>query len=45
MSEYCDYEVNEPALEIKKNEDGTYQIQIYIVRTWNFDDIVGKKTI
>lgn len=42
--EYCDYEVNEPSLQIKKNEDGTYQIQIYIVRTWNFDDIVGTMT-
>lgn len=42
--EYCDYDVNEPSLEIKKNEDGTYQIQIDIFRMWYFQDGVGRMT-
>lgn len=42
--EYSDYDVNEPALEIKKNEDGTYQIQIELFRLWSIDDGKGKTT-
>lgn len=42
--EYDSYDVNEPALEIKKNEDGTYQIQIDLFRLCLLDDGIGKKT-
>jgi len=42
--EYCDYDVNEPSLEIKKNDDETYQIQIDIFRMWYFHDGVGRMT-
>ena len=42
--EYSDYDVNEPALEIKKNNDETYQIQIKIIRLFYLDDGVGKLT-
>ena len=41
--EYNSYDVNEPALEIKKNDDETYQIQIDLFRLWGFD-AVGKIT-
>ena len=42
--EYSDYDTKEPALEIKRNNDGTYQIQIEIYRLFYFDDGVGKAT-
>ena len=42
--EYNSYDVNEPALEIKKNDDGTYQIQIDLFRLWGFYDDAGKIT-
>ena len=42
--EYSDYDVNEPSLEIKKNNDETYQIQIKIYRLFYLDDGVGKVT-
>ena len=42
--EYNSYDVNEPALEIKKNDDGTYQIQIDLFRLYLLDDGIGKVT-
>ena len=42
--EYNSYDVNEPALEIKKNDDETYQIQIDLFRLWGFYDGAGKIT-
>lgn len=42
--EYNSYDVNEPALEIKKNDDGTYQIQIDLFRLYSLDDGTGKET-
>ncbi len=42
--EYNSYDINEPALEIKKNDDGTYQIQIDLFRLWGFYDDAGKIT-
>ena len=42
--EYSDYDENEPSLEIKKNDDETYQIQIKLFRLWSFDDGIGKIT-
>lgn len=42
--EYNSYDVNEPALEIKKNDDETYQIQIDLFRLWGFYDDAGKIT-
>ncbi len=38
---YNDYDVNEPALEIKKNNDGTYRIQIDLYRLFLLDDGIG----
>lgn len=42
--EYNSYDVNEPALEIKKNDDGTYLIQIDLFRLYSLDDGIGKET-
>ena len=42
--EYNSYDVNEPALEIKKNDDATYQIQIDLFRLRGFYDGAGKIT-
>lgn len=42
--EYNSCDINEPALEIKKNDDGTYQIQIDLFRLWGFYDDAGKIT-
>ncbi len=42
--EYNSYDINEPALEIKKNDDETYQIQIDLFRLWGFYDGAGKIT-
>lgn len=42
--EYLDYGVNAPALEIKKNSDGTYRILIDLYRLYLLDDGVGKET-
>lgn len=42
--EYNDYDNDEPNLEIKKNDDGTYQIQIGIFRLIQLDDCVGNAT-
>ncbi len=41
---YSDYDVNEPSLQIKQNNDGTCQIQIELFRLWSFEDGVGKIT-
>lgn len=40
--EYNDYDVDEPNLEIRKNTDGTYTIQMGIFRLAYLDDGVGK---
>ena len=42
--EYNSYDVSDPALEIKKNDDETYQIQIDLFRLWGFYDDAGKIT-
>lgn len=42
--EYNSYDVDEPMLEIKRNEDGTYAIQIGIYRLIQLDDCVGNAT-
>lgn len=42
--EYNSYDIDEPALEIKKNDDGTYQIQISFFRLWMLDDGIGRET-
>ncbi len=42
--EYSDYDANEPALEIKRMNDGAYQIQVTIYRLYYFDDGIGKET-
>ncbi len=44
VGEYNDYDANEPSLEILKNEDGTYKIQISIFRLAYLDDGVGTAT-
>lgn len=41
VGEYYDYDVKEPNLEIRKNEDETYAIQIGIYRLASIDDGVG----
>ncbi len=42
--EYNSYDVNEPALEIKKNDDGTYRIQIDLFRLYMLRDGIGEET-
>lgn len=42
--EYSSYDVDEPALEIKENSDGTYAILISLYRLCLLDDGVGKET-
>ncbi len=42
--EYNSYDINEPALEIKENEDGTYQIQVDLFRLWGFYDGAARIT-
>lgn len=42
--EYNDYDVNEPNLQIQKNEDGTYTIQMGIYRLAFLDDGAGNGT-
>ena len=42
--EYDSYDVDEPALEIKKKDDGTYQIQIDLFRLYSLDDGIGRET-
>lgn len=44
VGEYNDYDTDEPRLEIKKNEDDTYKIQIGIFRLIQLDNCVGKLT-
>lgn len=41
VGEYNDVQVNNPMLEIQKNEDGTYKIEIGIYRLYLFEDCVG----
>lgn len=41
IGEYNDYDVNEPMLEIQKNDDETYKIQIGIFRLVQLYDCVG----
>ena len=38
------YDVNEPSLEIQKNKDGTYVIQLGVYRLTTMDDSVGVAT-
>lgn len=40
---YYDFDVNEPMLQISKEDDGTYKIQIGIFRLVQLDDCVGKR--
>lgn len=42
--EYNSYDIDEPALEIKENDDGTYQIQIDLFRLWGFYVDAGRIT-
>ncbi|MBE5962176.1 MAG: hypothetical protein E7256_12490 [Lachnospiraceae bacterium] len=42
--EYSAYDINEPMLEIQKNNDGTYKIQIGIYRLIQLDDCTGLAT-
>lgn len=42
--EYNDYDVNEPYLEIQKNDDGTYTIQVGIFRLVQMNDGEGRIT-
>ena len=44
VGEYNSYDVDEPDLEIQKNADGTYKIQIGIYRLISLDDCVGERT-
>ena len=44
VGEYNSYDVDEPDLEIKRNEDGTYTIQIGIYRLVLLDECVGEYT-
>ena len=42
--EYNSYDIDEPALEIKKEEDGTYRVLIDLFRLYSLDDGIGKET-
>ena len=42
VGEYNAYDVDEPNLEIQKNDDGTYTIQIIMFRLAFLDDVVGR---
>lgn len=44
VGEYNDYDVDEPNLQIQKNENGTYTIQIGIFRLVSLDDGIGTLT-
>lgn len=44
VGEYNSYDINEPDLEIQKNEDGTYKIQIGIYRLLFLDKCMGYAT-
>ena len=44
VGEYNCYDIHEPYLEIQKNEDNTYEIQIDIFRLLLLDDCVGHAT-
>lgn len=44
VGEYNSFDVDEPDLEIQRNANGTYKIQIGIYRTAFMDDCVGKRT-
>lgn len=44
VGEYHDYDVDEPMLQIQKEEDGTYKIQIGIFRLIQLDQCVGYLT-
>ncbi len=41
VGEYNSYDINEPELQIKKNDDGTYLIQIGIYRITTLNDCIG----
>lgn len=41
---YADYDTNETNLEIQRNDDGTYKIQIGIYRLAYLDDGIGEVT-
>ena len=44
VGEYAAYDIDEPGLEIQKNSDGTYKIQIKIYRLIQLDECVGEDT-
>lgn len=44
IGEYNDYDVNEPNLEIQKNEDGSYEIHIGVFRLLSINDGHGLLT-
>lgn len=44
VGEYNAYDIEEPGLEIQKNEDGTYIIQIEMYRLAQLYDCVGERT-
>ena len=44
VGEYNDYDVDEPMLEIQKNNDGTYKIQIGVFRLTQLYDCAGSLT-
>lgn len=44
VGEYNDYDVNEPNLEIQKNEDGSYEIHIGVFRLLSLNDGHGVLT-
>lgn len=44
VGQYNSYDIDEPELQIKKNEDGTYKIQIGIYRVTSLYDCVGEYT-
>lgn len=44
VGEYNDYDVNEPNLEIQKNEDGSYEIHIGVFRLLSINDGRGLLT-
>ena len=44
VGQYNSYDIDEPELQIKKNEDGTYKIQIGMYRVTSLYDCVGERT-
>lgn len=44
VGEFNAYDTDEPGLEIQRNDDGTYQIQIGIYRLIQLDECIGEST-